>query len=56
MALAVQHLAPLGLAGFTPLGVVLEALISVEELLPRGENELGPTIHTLHDPVPVFHT
>lgn len=56
MALATQHLVPFGLAGFTPLGLVLEALIGEEKLFPCGEDKIGPTIHTLHDPVPVFHT
>jgi hypothetical protein len=39
-ALAAQHLAPLGLAGLTPLGFVSEAFVGEEELLTAGEDKL----------------
>jgi len=55
VGLTVWGLTPLRLASAAALGFVLEALVGVEELLPRGEDKLRPAVHTLQDPVPVLH-
>jgi len=55
VSLTVRGLTPLRLAISAALGFVLEALVGVEELLPRGEDKLRPAVHTLQAPVPVLH-
>jgi hypothetical protein len=48
-------MATLCLAGFAPLGFVLEPLVGEEELLTRGEDELRSAVDALEDLIPVFH-
>jgi len=55
VGLAVQGLTPLRLARAAALGLILEALVGVKELLPGSEDKLRPAVHTLQDPVPVLH-
>jgi hypothetical protein len=54
-ALSTHHLAPFGLTGLTPLGLVLEAFIRVEDLLAGGEDKISPAIDALEGSIPVFH-
>jgi hypothetical protein len=55
VAFAAQRLTPFRLAGFAPLGFVLETLVCKEELFTCRKNEIRATINTLEDPIPVFH-
>ena len=55
MGLAVHGLTSLRLASAAAFWLILETLVSVEELLPSSEDKLRPAVHTLQDPVPVLH-
>jgi hypothetical protein len=48
-------LCAVGLARPAPLGLVLEALVGVKQLLAGGENEFSPAIPALQDLIVVFH-
>jgi len=52
---AARPLRAVGFARPAPLGLVLEALVGVKELLAGGENELSFTISAPQDPIVVFH-
>ncbi len=55
VVLPTHHLAPFRFAILAPLGLILEALVCEEELLPGSENEIRTAVHTLQNPVPVLH-
>jgi len=55
MALSIQQLASLGLAGLTAFRLVFEPLIREEKLFAGRENKFRSAVDALEDPIPVFH-
>src|SRR6516164_5766703 len=55
VTVAARRLVSFSLAVLAPFGLVLEALVGIEELLTCGEHKVRTTLHALEYPVPILH-